>query len=328
MSLKDVERSRRETGIPNPAATALLRMPAPTVRASLEHESEELRVLFLSHVGAAPDAALHGEAMDEIAVGLLPGLLDSENPPMGEAAKRALAKALHGNSKDASAAAFRILHQRVEGADLPTRLESVMALGRPEGSLGCVFAIPPAAEEFVRSTVMEAITESQDAEARRSAAELFPHLKIFRDAAPVSDLIKLLNVDDLPKVRAGAVEMLAGRGAAAKPAVPALIQLLKVPEHSLLTGVLLALEKIGLSEPGVLDALMALAAGSDEGTCAVLRNLIMRQRSVLFNKRESADVLGRLYQAVIANNRLSADFRGNWGSETLHMRGLILNSKR
>ncbi len=82
MSLKDVERSRRETGIPNPAATALLRMPAPTVRASLEHESEELRVLFLSHVGAAPDAALHGEAMDEIAVGLLPGLLDSENPPM------------------------------------------------------------------------------------------------------------------------------------------------------------------------------------------------------------------------------------------------------
>ena len=175
---------------------------------------------------------------------------------------------------------------------------------------------------------MEAITESQDADARRSAAELVPHLTIFRCAAPVSDLIKLLNVDDLPKVRGGAVRGSPNAVRDAKPAIPALIQLLKVPEHRLLTGVLLALEKIGLSEPGVLDALVTLAAESDEGTCAVLRNLIMRQRSVLFNKRESVDVLGRLYQAVIANNRLSTDFRGNWGSEILHIRANILNSKR
>ncbi|MCU0873209.1 MAG: HEAT repeat domain-containing protein [Pirellulaceae bacterium] len=295
--LNDVERSRKENGIPNPAATALLRMPAPTLRASLEQGSKELRVSFLSHVGAAPGDMLHGATIEEIAVSLLPALLDSQAPSVVKAAESALVRVVQRNTKDASTAAFQILRQRVEGADLPTRLECAIETCRDEGGIIPLFTPPPVAENFVRSTVMEALTESGDDEARRSATKLLPFFKW--DAVPGPDLIKLLKVDDLPQVRRVAVGMLGSRGADAKPAIPALVELLKAREQKLATTVLSALEKIGLSEPGGLDALVDLAGEGDEATCAALRNLFMRQRAVLFNKQDSADVLGRLYQAVL-----------------------------
>jgi hypothetical protein len=296
---------RVKPGGSSPELAALLKMPLPTLRAALDRESESLRSLFLCHIVADPARTFTDKSVVDSVAGMSASLLDSGDASVRTAARDALAVIVRDGTQDASVTAFRTLSKRLQAADVGARIEMAIELCTVESAVLSVTLIPPPiAEEFVRSTIVEAITDCKDVETRRKSAQVLPHVKLSWNVASITELIKLVEVDDPPEVRAYAAHIISGLDADAKSAVPTIIHLLDSPEDDVRKAAAAALNKMGLSEPGVIDALLGAAGDSEAGTCATIIN-IFRQAALA-----DPSVLDRLTRAITDNRKLSAESKG------------------
>ena len=299
---------RSFTGVVDPVVEVLLQMPREALLGALRREQPGVCPGFITELTwEAELMAYKGVAVEERIVDVLAALVEHESDSVRCAAEAALVGVLQKDNAGNPTAAIGVFTERLSAADPKTRLEAASALcWRRPGLLGGYMVPRPDARGLIFSTLADVLTESTDPEARQQASELFCRLGLSVDPQIVPDLARLAGVDDLPGIKGRAVGLLGEAGADADTAVPALIEQLKNPDDSQRAAVVRALRRIGVSEPGHIDALMTAAKNSDDGVCASIVNGFVRGDFGPIDRPQ----LARLRRALTSNRRLTNRWKG------------------
>ncbi len=309
----------------HPVTEALLRMPPAVLLAAYAREGEDTRRNLINRFEVqARILAAAGKVADERAVNFLASVYEFEKEceALRRAAWDALVRIAQDDWEGTPSEALRIFTEHTKAADPRMRIEAASALcwkypKKPEGRYGFAEAIGialagenayilsprPEARHLILTTVADVFNEAGAADARLLAHDFFTHrLRTGADAAMLPDLIRLVEYREDSYVNAKAAELM---GADARAAVPALHAWIRRANNEDLGIAVTTLRRIGLAEPGVIEAQLDAAADSNWTVCSSVIQGFRQYGRITYQQRE------RLLEAIYGNKRLLQDSPGN-----------------
>ncbi|MBC8875780.1 MAG: hypothetical protein H8E44_40665 [Planctomycetes bacterium] len=296
------EKGRRDY----PLNQLLLRLPAQVVLAAVQREKEEVRIAFV-HVLLMPPGLTDEQFGFERRLDLVAGMVDDPSDLVLRAVFECLISYDPFGTRPAVIHAFR---RELTSPDPLTRILAARGLCVPKQT-GLVPRDHDACKE-VLDTIEDVLTKPQDHDVRGFAARQFEYLRV--DKAMVPGLKKWLASRE-PEISAVAAKQLANLGPDAVDAVPDLIKVLQAPKVAQAkaagrrptsqtpqsrqrVAAVGALSAIGLSQPDVVDVLLAAAGDSDQHVCSAIISAFRDADLV------PPDARNRLTEAIMGNTEL------------------------